>query len=201
MLDQDHPENMEELERHWPFRQFPLLLDDGQPVVETTCIIEHLQAHHPGPNRWIPDGDAGPAGSLPRPLLRPICHEQYELPGVRRAPARRIARPLWRRAGNEPARAPPMTGWRPILAMGHGPSATSSPWPIAPPRRRCSTPTGSRKSGRRGRGWRPIARACSPIRSWPARSTKPGPIAHSSRSARPTAILTPPCNTMYHRAS
>ena len=22
-------------------------------------VIEHLQAHHPGPNRWIPDGDLG----------------------------------------------------------------------------------------------------------------------------------------------
>ena len=59
MLDPEHPENMEELERHWPFRQFPLLLDDGQPIIETSCIIEHLQARHPGPNRWIPDGELG----------------------------------------------------------------------------------------------------------------------------------------------
>lgn len=54
-----HPEHQAELTRHWPFGQFPLLLDDGAPVVESTCIIEHLAAHHPGPNRWIPDGDAG----------------------------------------------------------------------------------------------------------------------------------------------
>jgi len=59
MLDQDHPENMAELERHWQFRLFPLLLDDDRPVIETTCIIEHLQAHHRGPNRWIPDGELG----------------------------------------------------------------------------------------------------------------------------------------------
>ena len=59
MLDEQHPENMAELERHWPFRLFPLLLDGGRPVVETSCIIEHLQARHPGPNRWIPDGEAG----------------------------------------------------------------------------------------------------------------------------------------------
>ena len=50
---------MKELEQHWPFGQFPVLLDDGEPVVETTAIIEHLQAHHPGPNRWIPDGETG----------------------------------------------------------------------------------------------------------------------------------------------
>ena len=59
LLEQDHPENFEELKRHSPFGLFPLLLDDGQPVIETTCIIEHLQAHHPGPNRWIPDGELG----------------------------------------------------------------------------------------------------------------------------------------------
>lgn len=59
MLDPDHPENGELLQRHSPFGLFPLLLDDGAPVLETTCIIEHLQAHHPGPNRWIPDGEPG----------------------------------------------------------------------------------------------------------------------------------------------
>lgn len=59
MLDQEHPENFEELKRHSPFGLFPLLLDEGRPVIETTCIIEHCQAHHPGPNRWIPDGELG----------------------------------------------------------------------------------------------------------------------------------------------
>jgi glutathione S-transferase len=59
MLDQEHPENFETLKRHSPFALFPLLLDDGRPVFETTCIIEHLQAHHPGPNCWIPDGELG----------------------------------------------------------------------------------------------------------------------------------------------
>lgn len=59
ILDEKHPENMEGLERHWPFRQFPVLLDAGKPVVETTVIIEHLQAHHPSPNPWIPEGEPG----------------------------------------------------------------------------------------------------------------------------------------------
>jgi glutathione S-transferase len=57
MLDEAHPENFAELKRRWPFGKFPLLVDDGQTVVETSCIIDYLQAHHPGPNRWIPDGD------------------------------------------------------------------------------------------------------------------------------------------------
>jgi glutathione S-transferase len=59
MLDQEHPENFEELKRHSPFALFPLLLDDGRPVIETTCIVEHLQVHHPAKNRWIPDGELG----------------------------------------------------------------------------------------------------------------------------------------------
>ena len=59
ILDDEHPENMAALKRHWPFGQFPLLLDDGRPVVESTPIIEHLQAHHRGPNSWIPDGEDG----------------------------------------------------------------------------------------------------------------------------------------------
>lgn len=59
ILDESHPENMAELTRRWPFALFPLLVDNGETVVETTPIIEHLAAHHPGPNRWIPDSDHG----------------------------------------------------------------------------------------------------------------------------------------------
>ena len=55
----ENQENYAELKRIWPFGKFPLLLDDGEAVIETTCIIEHLQAHHPGSNTWIPDGDLG----------------------------------------------------------------------------------------------------------------------------------------------
>src|SRR5437868_12888329 len=51
--------NYTELKRIWPFAKFPVLVDDGQVIAEVTCIIEHLQAHHPGPNRWIPDGELG----------------------------------------------------------------------------------------------------------------------------------------------
>ena len=59
LLEQDHPENFAELKRRWPFGKFPLLVDEGETVIETTPIIEYLQTHHPGPNRWIPDGDLG----------------------------------------------------------------------------------------------------------------------------------------------
>ena len=59
MLERDYPENFAELKRHSPFGMFPLLIDDGRPVFESTTIIEHLDAHHPGANRWIPDGEDG----------------------------------------------------------------------------------------------------------------------------------------------
>jgi glutathione S-transferase len=59
-LDVDRPEPFfAELKSHWPFGKFPVLVDDGKPVIETSCIIEHLQAHHRGPNEWIPEGDRG----------------------------------------------------------------------------------------------------------------------------------------------
>ena len=59
LLESDYPENAAILKQHSPFGLFPLLLDDGQPVIESTPIIEHLQAHHPGRNVWIPEGEPG----------------------------------------------------------------------------------------------------------------------------------------------
>jgi glutathione S-transferase len=56
MLDGEHPENFAELKRHWPFGKFPVLVDDGEPLIETTPIIDYLYAHYPGPNAWIPAG-------------------------------------------------------------------------------------------------------------------------------------------------
>ena len=55
----ENEENYSELKRIWPFGRFPVLVDDGRPVVESTPIIEHLQARYPGPNVWIPDGELG----------------------------------------------------------------------------------------------------------------------------------------------
>lgn len=48
---------MNELKSYWSFGKFPVLLDKGKPVIESTVIIEYLQAHHPGPNTWIPEGE------------------------------------------------------------------------------------------------------------------------------------------------
>ena len=45
---------MTELEARWPFKRFPMLVDRGKTVVETSIIIEHLGLHHPGPVSLIP---------------------------------------------------------------------------------------------------------------------------------------------------
>ncbi|MBR0680141.1 glutathione S-transferase family protein [Roseomonas eburnea] len=39
----------------WPFRKFPVLEDGATVVPEATIIIEHLDRHHPGPVRFLPD--------------------------------------------------------------------------------------------------------------------------------------------------
>lgn len=38
----------------WPIKRFPVLVDEGRPVMEASVIVEHLGIHHPGPVRLIP---------------------------------------------------------------------------------------------------------------------------------------------------
>lgn len=45
----------EELAALWPIGKFPVLVDDGRTVVETSIILEYLDLHHPGRVRWIPE--------------------------------------------------------------------------------------------------------------------------------------------------
>ena len=56
-LDQN-PAAFEELAAHWPLGKFPLLVDDGRPIAEASIIVEHLDIHHPGPVRLIPEDRA-----------------------------------------------------------------------------------------------------------------------------------------------
>lgn len=58
MLDPDHPENLAEWEGLWPLKRFPVLVDEGETVVEATIIIEYLAFRHPGPVRLIPEDPA-----------------------------------------------------------------------------------------------------------------------------------------------
>ena len=58
MLGPDHPDNVSDLRGFWPFGKFPVLIDDGRPVIEASIIIEHLDIHHRGPTRFMPDDPA-----------------------------------------------------------------------------------------------------------------------------------------------
>lgn len=58
ILGPDTPEHTQEWLERWPLRMFPLLLDNGRNVVETSIIIEYLQQAHPGPLALIPDDPA-----------------------------------------------------------------------------------------------------------------------------------------------
>ena len=51
----EHPGAREELASLWSVRRFPVLLDGDRTVVETSIIIEHLDLHHPGPVRLLPE--------------------------------------------------------------------------------------------------------------------------------------------------
>ncbi len=39
----------------WPLGRFPVLVDNGSTVVESSIIIEHLDLHHPGQTRFLPE--------------------------------------------------------------------------------------------------------------------------------------------------
>ena len=55
VLSPEEPANFAELEARWPVKTFPMLVDAGRTVVESSIIIEHLCRYHPGPSRLIPD--------------------------------------------------------------------------------------------------------------------------------------------------
>lgn len=55
MLGPDDPEAMTELEALWPMKRFPVLVEGGKPVIESSIIIEHLDQRWPGPQRLIPE--------------------------------------------------------------------------------------------------------------------------------------------------
>jgi glutathione S-transferase len=48
-----------ELASLWPLKRFPILVDQGRTILETSAIIEYLQIHYPGSVCIIPEGDAG----------------------------------------------------------------------------------------------------------------------------------------------
>ncbi|MDM5057834.1 hypothetical protein D3C87_891310 [compost metagenome] len=48
-----------ELASLWPLKRFPVLVDQGRTLIESSTIIEYLQCAHPGPHCLVPEGEAG----------------------------------------------------------------------------------------------------------------------------------------------
>ena len=51
----EEPGAAEERAALWPLGRFPVLVDDGRTVVESSVIIEHLDLHRAGAVRFLPD--------------------------------------------------------------------------------------------------------------------------------------------------
>lgn len=51
----EEPGAGEELAKLWPIGKFPVLVDGGRTIAETSIIIEHLDQQHPGKVRFLPD--------------------------------------------------------------------------------------------------------------------------------------------------
>jgi glutathione S-transferase len=54
-LTLDDAKNGAALEALWPIKKFPVLVDEGRTILEASIIVEHLDLHHPGPVRLIPE--------------------------------------------------------------------------------------------------------------------------------------------------
>jgi glutathione S-transferase len=55
MLAPDDPQATAEFAARWPLKRMPVLVDAGRTVAEASIIIEHLDLHHPGPVRLVPE--------------------------------------------------------------------------------------------------------------------------------------------------
>ena len=50
----EEPGAAEERAALWPLGRFPVLVDDGRTIAESSIIIEYLDVRHPGPLRLVP---------------------------------------------------------------------------------------------------------------------------------------------------
>lgn len=53
-VNHDDAKIQAELEALWPFKRFPVLVDNGKTYIESTIILEYLDQHYPGKTRLIP---------------------------------------------------------------------------------------------------------------------------------------------------
>ena len=95
VLEQEHPENFEELKRHSPFALFPLIIDDGRPVFEIDDDHRASAGTSSGAEPLDSRGRRRPRRPFSRPLLRSLRDGQHANAGCRQAAARGHSRRLW----------------------------------------------------------------------------------------------------------
>ena len=54
-VNHDDAAIMAELEMLWPFKKFPVLVDSGRVLRESSIIVEYLDSFYPGKQRFIPE--------------------------------------------------------------------------------------------------------------------------------------------------
>src|SRR5262249_37467904 len=141
-----------ELRKLWPAGKIPVLRDDARErtVPESSIIIEYLAQHYPGRTPLV----SAHADLARQTRLRDRFYDLHvNVPmqkivtdsSARRATTIRTAWSRRRRCSRPP------TEWsRPTWQGRRGRWATRSPWPTAPPGRRCTTPTWSCPSASAG---------------------------------------------------
>ncbi len=170
----------------WPIGKFPVLRDNARNAVipESSIIIEYLAQYYPGGTSLVPaDPDlARHVRASDRFFDLNVQVPMQKIVGDRIRPRGRTIRSAWRkRARNSQPRSMLSTATWPAR---RGPWARASPWPIAPPRPRFTTPTASRHSQARTNTPPPISRACRSGRPTRALSKRPPRSSPCSRRER-----------------
>ena len=101
----EEPAANAELAALWPLKRFPVLLDDGRCILESSTIVAHLQAHHPGPVSLIPSGDAGLEVHMLDRVFDNYVMTPMQKSGAGCAAPGRGSRPLWRSGGPRDAQS------------------------------------------------------------------------------------------------
>lgn len=125
----------------WPVGRFPVLKDGERVIPESTSIIEYLARHYPGGVKLIPN-DAERAletRAIDRFYDLNLHLHMQKVVGDRRRPKGRTIRTalLTPKIRSRPRSPSPTRTWRPRP----GQPATTSPWPTARRRLRCSIAT------------------------------------------------------------
>ena len=141
------PQAAAEWERLSPMKRFPVLVDDGRVLIETSIIIEHLALSRPGAASLIP---ADPAAALNVRLMDRVFDSYVMTPML--TLAFNESRPAGSRdaSGAQQARDQLMNAYAwldGVMADRTWAAGDSFSRPTAPRwRRRCSSPTGPIRS-------------------------------------------------------